>query len=120
MRREQEHMLDACLFPCLQKALRATFRRAEQPECIGNLARLMLRDCRGIVRWLELEPGLFQPVKIRCARIGEKRLTWCEGAPHPSRARFGGSEAERTLLGSPAVSGPLAPLLAPGGETLRG
>jgi hypothetical protein len=75
MRREQEHVLDACLFPCLQEALRATFRRTEQSECIGNLARLILRDCRGIVRWLELEPGLFQPVKIRCARIGEKGLT---------------------------------------------
>ena len=95
MRREQEHVLNACLLSRLQKALGTTFRRTEQSKCIGNLARLILGQCRGIVRRLKLEPGLLQPVKIRRARIGEKRLTWSEGASHPSRARLGGSETER-------------------------
>src|SRR5262245_37393736 len=95
MRREQEHVLDACLFARLQKALGTTFRRAEQSKCIGNLARVILGDCRGIVGRLKLEAGLLQPAKIRRARIGEKGLTWSEGASHPSRARLGGSETER-------------------------
>jgi hypothetical protein len=80
MRREQEHVLDARLLPSLEKALGTTFRRAEQSECIGNLPRLILSDCRGVVRRLKLEAGLFQPVKVRRARIGEKGLTGSEKA----------------------------------------
>src|SRR5262245_18455702 len=80
MRREQEHVLNARLFPRLQKALGTTFRRTEQSKCIGNSPRLILTQRRRIVRWLELEAGLFQPVKIRRARIGEKGLTWSEEA----------------------------------------
>jgi hypothetical protein len=59
------------------------------------LPRLILTQCRRIVRWLELETGLLQPVKIRRARIGKKGLAWSEPASHPSRARLGGSETER-------------------------
>src|SRR5262249_18087935 len=123
MRREQEHVLNACLLPSLQQALGTTFRRAEQSKGIGNSARLILGQCRGIVRWLKLEPGLLQPVKIRRARISEKGLTRSEGASHPSRARLGGSETEREHEHHrefPAVSGRPALPLAPDDEALRG
>src|SRR6516165_11718209 len=114
-------MLDTSLLPHLQKSLRTTFRRAKQSKCISNLLCLILGYRRGIVRWLKREPDLLEPVKIRCARIGEKGLTWSEPASHPSRARFGGSEAERDHEHHREVPrGPLAPLRAPGGEALRG
>src|SRR5262249_58061740 len=95
MRRKQEHVLNACLFPCLQQALGATFRRTKQSKCVGNFPCLILSYCRGIVRLLEREAGLSQPVQIRRAWIGEKRLPWGEGASHPLRARLGGSKTER-------------------------
>src|SRR5205085_189917 len=56
--------------------------------------RSTLKHCRGIVGLLKLESSLFQPVKIRGARISEKGLTWSEPASHPSRAHFVRSETE--------------------------
>src|SRR5262245_49847118 len=94
MHREQEHMLDACLFSRLQKALATTFRRPEQSKCIGDLARAIFGYRRGIVCWLELEPGFFQPAKVRRARIGKKGLTRREEGSHPARTNVGGSETE--------------------------
>jgi len=52
-------VLNAGLFPSLQQALGATLWRAEQPECIGNFPRSILRDCRRIVALLKLESSLF-------------------------------------------------------------
>lgn len=81
---EQEHVLNTSLLPGLQKSLCTTFRWAEQSKRIGNLPRSIFRDRHGIVRWLKREADLLEPVKIRCARIGEKGLTWSEPASHPS------------------------------------
>src|SRR6516162_211995 len=88
-------MLDTSLLPHLQNSLRTTFRRAKQSKCISNLLCLILGYRRGIVRWLKREPDLLEPVKIRCARIGEKGLTWSEPASHPSGPHLSvGSETE--------------------------
>src|SRR5437763_1183021 len=95
MSREQEHVLNACLLPSLQKALGTIFRRTEQSKCIGNLPRSILRNCRGIVVLLKLESSFFQPVKIRGARISKKGSTRSEPASHPSRPCLGGSQTER-------------------------
>src|SRR3954471_22833827 len=55
MRREQEHVLDARFLARLQQPLGATLRRPEQPERIGDAARLVLGDRRRIMRLAKLE-----------------------------------------------------------------
>src|SRR6516162_8713110 len=88
MSREQEHVRNACFLPRLQEPLRTSLRWAEKPKCIGNLARLILRYRRWIVRLVKLEASLPEPAKIRRAGIVEERLTRGEPAPDPSRSHL--------------------------------
>jgi len=74
--REQEHLLDPGFVSRLEEALGAALGRAEEAEGIGDPARPVFGDRRGVEGLAEVEAGFGEPAQVRRGLVRIIRPGW--------------------------------------------